>query len=231
MGWFRRVYFAWDTINLEDVTPDINSISQLLHSDDRLLRLEGEIKLNYFLIQIQIGPSDYAASANRRAKEFWTDIFTIVLDILKENDYHSRYEAAWCITYAGYSLADIIPHSLIPSIVEKLTALWIERRTFDGRINWAIYACLIPGMQITDSPELRVAIDRSLQSPDGEERLTAVCLGILNHQLSGQQVRNHLREIPDYFRRTRFLRELGYVDEDGHILDEHGNIIPEDDEE
>ena len=94
-------------------------------------------------------------------------------------------------------------------------------------VFWAICTNLSPNVPIPDSPELHAAIERSLQSQDETEKLAAVYLGILNHQLSEREVRFCLGTFPSYLRSRRFLRELAYVDNFGRILDENGNITNE----
>ena len=94
-------------------------------------------------------------------------------------------------------------------------------------ISCGLCSVLTPELLIPDTPELKSAIERSLQSEYAYKKKAALYLGILTHQLTGQDVCKHLKQFSKLSRATRFLRELGYVDEYRNILDENGNVIEE----
>ena len=54
------------------------------------------------------------------------EIFTIIEQMLKSEDDLSVYSAAWCIAWAGFGEADIIPQEAIAGIAERLVELWIS---------------------------------------------------------------------------------------------------------
>ena len=216
---------SWRSILLQENNPELPVILRLLQSETREDNVNGALLMGRYASETRDD-----ITRKKQAEMYSEEIFKRILALLRKEDMLCQYAAAWCVAWSDFDRADIIPAGLIPPIAGQLISIWKEYDKSDEfmrMISLGLSSVLTPGLQIVNTSVLQSAIERSLQSENMNAKCAATCLGILNHQLTGQDVREHLKKVNPLFRRARFLRELGYVDERGNILDENGNIIEE----
>ena len=213
---------AWKGILLQENNLELPVILRLLQSGTREDMVNGAILMKQYVFQTPFLFNLLYISSHKEPDVANADeIFKRILVLLRKEDLLCQYAAALCLYWAGFDSANIIPTGLISPIVDRLISIWKEydrSDAFRNMISWGLYSVLTPELQIPDTPELKSAIEQSLQSAYAYEKKAALYLGILTHQLTGQDVREHLKKIDELSHASRFLRELGYVDQDGNIL-------------
>ena len=209
---------AWSYVLENDCTADLREIARLLQSEQR------ENYINGTLLMMLYARECWRRNAETQFPPNAEKIYPKVLTILKMKDLLSCYTALRCVAWCGYDSANIIPPEYVSPFADQLIDMWIlcdRQNVLFSMITRALYNVLTPGLSIIDTPELRSAVQQNLEDGKNKyERFTAFLLGILNHQLSNQEIRHYLAMKPTWYRRRHFLRESGFTDENGNIIEE-----------
>lgn len=148
------------------------------------------------------------------------DMFTSVIQLLQVNDHLSNYAAVWCIAWAGYEAADIIPDDFSSCIFKRLVGLW-ERldlpHEFMRMISWGLRSICKPDLQkdvFPLAPGLAEAIEINYIAPrNAYDKQTAIHLAILMGHWTKEEIQNRLDSEETLFgfvRSSRFLKERGF---------------------
>lgn len=151
------------------------------------------------------------------------EIFSIMEQMLKSEDDLSVYSAAWCIAWAGFGEADIIPQEAIANITERLVELWISNMSASPHlkrmISWGLASVCLPGLKIEKRSGLTEVIESNFCSPGNkEDRLAAVHVAILAKEWSINETKFRLQQskvIQNYeISESRFLKTMKVVPTD-----------------
>ena len=148
------------------------------------------------------------------------EIFLIINQMLKSEDDLSVFSAAWCIAWAGFEEADIIPHGAVAGIAEKLVELWMSDMfaspNLKRAISWGLANVCIPGLKMRKRPGLIKEIEGSFNAPkNSEDRIAAVCVAIVANEWSISETKIRLQQsnvAHEYLiRKSRFLKIMKVI--------------------
>lgn len=129
------------------------------------------------------------------------------------------FSSAWCISWAGYDEADMIPIESVSQILKRLVNLWLNigdsycalKRT----ISWGIYSTCMPGLQIQVTDKLKEAIDNHFYFPKNDfDRRAAIHLAVLTSYWTKEKTKQMLNQeqypskMPKNY--SRFLQNSGF---------------------
>lgn len=151
---------------------------------------------------------------NRKTKNFkqeWLDvIFARISDLLNSDNEEYIFFASWCVAWAGYNKADIIPDSCIPEIAERLIYLWCSMpKDYDIRrqVSWAICTISQPRLKVKWSTELEKAIDAYTESEENKfDKVAALYLNLLLGRSTMDEVEQKIKG--SELRKNRFWNEM-----------------------
>ncbi len=170
--------------------------------------------------------SAYDSACSWKKKEFCIreeerkEAFSILYQMLKSEDALSVYVSVWCIVWAGYGEANLIPHEMAAEIAEQLITLWLADldNCFELKrvISWAIAEVCIPGLAIQGRSGLPEKIENNFENPqNNRDRLAAVSLAIITDYWSIEEAEEKLRQKGAaeklHVERSRLLVELGVL--------------------
>lgn len=148
-----------------------NHILSLLKDDNRQKRVSGAL--------LMMDKAFLFAHPKKDKKAKFIDagckkeIFTIIEQMLKSEDDLSIYSAAWCIAWAGFGEADIIPQEAIVDIAERLVELWISDMSaspdLKRMISWGVASVCMPGLKIEKRSGLTEVIESNFNAPKNNE--------------------------------------------------------------
>ena len=198
-----------------------DNIWSLLKDDDRQKRVTGAL--------LMMDKAFLCARPRKNKKTKFIDagckkeIFSIMEQMLKSEDDLSVYSAAWCIAWAGFGEADIIPQEAIANITERLVELWISNMSASPHlkrmISWGLASVCLPGLKIEKRSGLTEVIESNFCSPGNkEDRLAAVHVAILAKEWSINETKFRLQQskvIQNYeISESRFLKTMKVVPTD-----------------
>jgi len=127
------------------------------------------------------------------------EIFSLMFDLLKMNDFHCQFSVCWCIAWAGYS--NIFPDSLRMQYITSITKIWITSNEHNLKrvASWALSEILIPTVtkeDISKVKELSIGYKKYYDNPENEfDKITAIYLGTILGKTFGKQ------ELEEIFKR------------------------------
>lgn len=148
------------------------------------------------------------------------EAFSILYQMMKSKDALSIYVSVWCIAWAGYGEADIVPHEMAAEIAERLITLWLADldNCFKLKrvISWAIVEVCMPGLDIQRRSGLPEKIEDSFENPQNDlDRLAAVSLAVITAYWSKEEAEEKLRQkgaIEEFHvEHSRLLNEMGVL--------------------
>lgn len=186
-------------------------ILDLLKKDDYNSQISGTLLMMYAVYSnLGLDKKRNIKYKNKNAAVI-SDIFSIVLKILKRNDPLSIFSASWCIAWSGYNNADIIPHELVSDIADRLINLWLsnsEQYDLKRVSSWALYSICMPNLHFDAPPNLKDVIEYNYISPRTDlDREAAIHLAVLNNYWTKQELDERINEMDS--RDSRFLKECG----------------------
>ena len=207
---------SWLEICLSDYDNTVNEqlVLHLLRSKEHKDKITGA------LIMMHLVFSSYRKNlqnySNRQDTELITEIFNLLWEMLQTNNILNIYTVSWCVAWAGYNEADIIPHEIAYNITMRLIDLWVKlysKGNYKRTISWAIYCICMPDLPIPESKKLIKAIDKNFNEPLNDyDRAAAIHLAILTNYWTATELRNKLshQEFPfsRNYSRSRLLDEF-----------------------
>lgn len=208
---------AWISLCLQRnencLQPD--NILSLLKDNDRQSRVTGA------LLMMQRAFYSTGSRMIKKIKDIEAgskeEIFFIINQMLKSEDDLSVFSAAWCIAWAGFEEADIIPHEAVADIAEKLVELWTSNMftspNLKRAISWGLANVCIPGLKMRKRPGLIKEIESNFNTPkNSEDRIAAVCVAIVANEWSISETKSRLQQpnvAHEYLiRKSRFLKRM-----------------------
>lgn len=149
--------------------------------------------------------------------------FSIIEQMLKSEDDLIVYSAAWCIAWAGFGEADIIPQEAIADIAERLVELWISDMSVSPNlkrmISWGLASVCVPGLRIEKRSGLTEVIESKFNAPgNNKDRIAAVHVAILANEWSITETKFRLQQskvAQEYgISESRFLKIMKVVPTD-----------------
>ncbi len=143
--------------------------------------------------------------------------------MLKSEDDLSIYSAAWCIAWAGFGEADIIPQEAIVDIAERLVELRISDMSaspdLKRMISWGLASVCMPGLKIEKRSGLTEVIESNFNAPkNNEDRIAAVHVAIVANEWSINEAKFRLQQsevTQEYgISESRFLKIMKVVSTD-----------------
>lgn len=171
-------------------------ICSLLESDDYQKKITGA------LLMMEVSYENayrLEKGAENKKDELMKKIFSATLKLLKSGDNLSIYVASWCIAWAGYDGADIIPRDMVSDISEQFLDLWLtdigEFPHLKREISWGLSNVCMPELEIKERSGLKETIEDKFNHPQNDrDRMAAVCLAVLTNQWSKEEARERLKE-------------------------------------
>ena len=151
------------------------------------------------------------------------EIFTIIEQMLKSEDDLSVYAAAWCIAWAGFGEADIIPPEATADIAERLVELWMSDLSGSPNlkrvISWGLASICMPGLKIEKKSGLTEVIERNFSAPENDkDRIAAVHLAVAANEWSIKETKFRIQKagiVQEYdISESRFLKIMKLVPTD-----------------
>lgn len=148
------------------------------------------------------------------------EIFTIIEQMLKSEDDLGIYSSAWCIAWAGFGGADIIPQGIVAGIAERLVELWISDMSVSPNlkrvISWGLANVCMPGLKIEKRSGLTEVIKSNFNAPgNNKDRIAAVHVAIVTNEWSINEAKFRLKQsgvIQKYeISESRFLKTMKVV--------------------
>lgn len=148
------------------------------------------------------------------------EIFTFIEQMLKLEDDLGVYSAAWCIAWAGFGEADIIPKEAIADIAERLVELWMSDMSASPDlkriISWGLASICMPGIKIEKRSGLTEVIESNFNAPENnEDRIAAVHVAIVANEWSINETKYRLQKsgaVQEYsISESRFLKMMKVV--------------------
>lgn len=205
----------------ENEEPDVNTIQKLLCSFERsdqifgaLLMMDWTYHKHFFpkRQKIQIMGSQMNA------------IFASIQSMLNPKDPPSCFVAAWCIAWAGYNEANIIPPEYASSITEKLLHLWcVVDEPYDLRrtLSWAICSIVQPDLSIEKDSTLIEAISKHITNPKNEfDERAALFLQYLLNEITVDAINEAWKSKSKEWEKSRFLTEISNSSNDDSLSKE-----------
>ncbi|MCI8321446.1 MAG: NACHT domain-containing protein [Dorea sp.] len=211
---------AWIRLHLEKDENILQSdnILSLLKDKDYQSRVTGA------LLMMQRAFYSTSSNASKRIKSIGTEseeeIFFIINQMLKSEDVLSVHSAAWCIGWAGFGEADIIPQETISDIAERLMELWISDMSafpnLKRMISWGLASVCMPGLKLRKQHGLTEAIEHNFNIPQNNmDRYAAVHVAILANEWSIKETKSRLQQSEaahEYFiGKSRFLKRMKVI--------------------
>lgn len=211
---------AWIKLSLQgnENALQSNNILSLLKDDNRQKRVTGALLMMY--------KAFLCAHPKRNNKEEIIDagrkkeIFTFIEQMLKLEDDLGVYSAAWCIAWAGFGEADIIPKEAIADIAERLVELWMSDMSASPDlkriISWGLASICMPGVKIEKRSGLTEVIESNFNAPENnEDRIAAVHVAIVANEWSINETKYRLQKsgaVQEYsISESRFLKMMKVV--------------------
>lgn len=195
-----------------------NNILSLLKDDNRQKRVTGALlMMDKAFLRFYPRKVQEAKFTDVGCKK---EIFTIIEQMLKSEDDLSVYSAAWCIAWAGFGEADIIPQEAIADIAERLVELWISDMSASPNlkrvISWGLASVCIPGLKIEKKSGLAEVIESNFNAPENsKDRIAAVHVAIVTNEWSIDEAKLRLKQFgvaQEYsIRESRFLKIMKVV--------------------
>ena len=197
----------------ENGKQDLGEILKLLEGIDRKSRISGEI------LMIQWA---FEQRKNRRRKREEKEqkklhiIFSLILDLLYSSDEAECFFATWCIVWAGYNKANIIPDNYIPGIAKRLLHLWCNVSEFyeiRRQRSWAICTICWSGWKIERDDKVERAITVYQEQPETEfDKVASLYLSLLLGKTTVDNVKSE--KISERYKTNRFMKMMEKMDED-----------------
>ena len=174
-----------------------NNILSLLKDDNRQKRVTGALlMMDKAFLCVYPRKVQEAKFTDVECKK---EIFTIIEQMLKSEDDLSVYSAAWCIAWAGFGEADIIPQEAIADIAERLVELWISDMSASPNlkriISWGLANVCIPGLRIEKKSGLAEVIESNFNAPENnKDRIAAVHVAIVANEWSIEEAKLRLKQ-------------------------------------
>ena len=195
-----------------------NNILSLLKDDNRQKRVTGALlMMDKAFLCVYPRKVQEAKFPDVECKK---EIFTIIEQMLKSEDDLSVYSAAWCIAWAGFGEADIIPQEAIADIAERLVELWISDMSASPNlkrvISWGLASVCIPGLKMEKKSGLAEVIESNFNAPENsKDRIAAVHVAIVTNEWSIDEAKLRLKQFgvaQEYsIRESRFLKIMKVV--------------------
>lgn len=195
---------------------DLEVILKLLNSVERKNRISGAL----LMMRWSFERCSHAEKGIREETKISKNdillkhIFTLIQEMLDETDIVKCFAASWCIAWAGYNEADIIPNNFISAITAQLLHLWYTvRAPYDlkRRISWAICTVSQPGLLIEVNSALSEAITEHMTHPTNEfDRRAVLCLQLLIGEITVEDIKEMKknRDKDWLLRQSRFIKDL-----------------------
>lgn len=126
------------------------------------------------------------------------EIFTIIEQMLKSEDDLGIYSSAWCIAWAGFGGADIIPQGIVAGIAERLVELWISDMSVSPNlkrvISWGLANVCMPGLKIEKRSGLIEVIKSNFNAPGNKivneigEKIASIDLSVRQNRFSSRYI-------------------------------------------
>ena len=161
----------------ENENLDLEVIEKLFSCQNRRENIQGA------LLMLELAYTERFSLKKREKTESiitqLNSIFSSVQKMLSEKDIVECIVAAWCIAWAGYNEADIIPNELAPQITAQLLQLWCtisEPYDLKRNLSWSICSMSQRALAIEKSPVLSKAITAHMSQPKNEYDLRAALI-------------------------------------------------------
>lgn len=214
---------AWISLCLQRnencLQPD--NILSLLKDNDRQSRVTGA------LLMMQRAFYSTGSTVIKKIKDIEVgskeEIFFIINQMLKSEDDLSVFSAAWCIAWAGFGEADIIPHEAVADIAENLVKLWMSDMSASPNlkraISWGLANVCIPGLKIRKRYGLTEIIESNFNVPESDkDKVAAVHVAIVANEWSVKEAKYRLKQkqrIQEHcIRKSYFLKMMKVVPTD-----------------
>ena len=154
----------------------------------------------------------------KKPRKKYDNILSHICQLLQSDDDLLLFSSTWCCAWAGYNAADIIPHDIVPRILERLVDLWLhtkDNRALKRTISWGIYSVCFPGLKISPTEKLGDAIERHFYHPQNDnDRRAAIHLAVLTGHWTNKKI-SELVNQGDYPSKmsnglSRFLVDSGF---------------------
>ena len=195
--------------NESDAKP--TNILSLLMKEDRESQVTGALLMMEYAFNL----SNHKQSINIQ----YNDIFRLANNLLNSTDLLLIFSVVWCISWAGYNEADIIPNDIVPQIFQRLIDLWIHseeyNHAFKRTISWGIYSLCSPNLKISPGQKLQNSIESHFYNPENDfDRCAAIHLAVLTSCWSDEKIKELIDPVKYPSRLSsnlsRFLKERGF---------------------
>lgn len=218
---YKQFLDAWEevyTVGYVDENGDasLEQIAVLLNSEKREEKIAGAL----LGMELCFG-ADVKKANKLRKEEALRSIASPLAAMLESGDKSCIFSAAWCIAWAGYNYRNLIPEDLVSGLTERVARLWIRTNLpahLKRQLSWALKSLICEDVILEDTPMLREAVSRNLESRENDsDAIAALFVGFRIGMLTKEETEEHIRDrIEDWdfgFRfdpdRTRFLRDRG----------------------
>ncbi|NBH83012.1 NACHT domain-containing protein [bacterium C-53] len=208
-AWFR-LFLLEDEESLH-----AKNILSLMESGDHQQEVTGALLMMYGAFQVsnRRGNEGLKYSASGCMKE----IFSAVSQMLKSGDDLSVFSASWCVAWAGYGEADLIPVEMAADLADCLVELWIRDlpASLKRVVSWGLATVCMPGLNLRKRKKLCEVIEDNLKKPqNSHDRIAAIHIAIVADEWTKEEARQRIDDEmrQDYrIRKSRFLKKLKII--------------------
>ena len=206
---WKRIYYV------ENERPGLNEIADIISEENRENRIKGALLMMRWAYDMKYGHREIGKGqkpTEETEEELFTQIFRVVLKMLRCGDTAVCSAACWCTAWSGYNETDIIPKEYAPDIVIRLIHLWaVLKETYEIRrhLSWAVRTNSQCGVKIKKTAALSEAITEHAERPENKfDKDAAACVRLMLGEITVENL-NEV-EVSRELKKSRFLKDLGY---------------------
>lgn len=148
------------------------------------------------------------------------NIFSAINQMLTSEDKLCVFSAAWCIAWAGYGEANLIPYEIANEMANRLVDLWLSDMSalynLGYCISWGLSSVCMPGIRIQKKCGLTEAIENNFSNPqNSRDKVAAVHVAIITDIWSKEEAKHRLeqdrRDLEFVVQESRLLQEMGIL--------------------